>query len=144
MSTISTLSLSHTHAAYVPTHIHTQDWLHTFKNPYTPSILETQTHIGPAASPPFPGTGTEAATATFTHTHTVHHPSHQSQGHIRQSSCLLQIYSVSVTHVICVTQTVATPLLKHSLLPMLWGLQPGCQSKIPHLQFHVFSDKKIS
>lgn len=108
MSTISTLSLSHTHTAYVTIHIHTQDWSYTFKNPYTPSVLRTQAHTGPTASPPFPGT--QAATATFTHTHTAQ----SSLPSITQSHQAIimpptDIYSVSVTHVICVTQTVATP-----------------------------------
>ena len=111
MSTISTLSLSHTHTAYVTIHTHTQDWSYTFKNPYTPSILRTQTLIGPAASPPFPGT--KAATATYTHTHT-HTQSPSSLPSITRSHQAIIVpptdrYSVSVTHVICVTQTVAIP-----------------------------------
>ena len=75
-----------------------------------------------------------------TPTHRAHHPSHQSHGHIRQSSCLLQIY----TQCLSLTSSVShrlwpspPPPPKPSLLPLLWGLQPGCQSKIPHLQFHV-------
>lgn len=27
---------------------------------------------------------------------------------------------------------------------MFRGFQPGCQPKVPHLQFHILSDKKIS
>ena len=144
MSTISTLSLSHTHTAYVTIHIHTQDWSYTFKNPYTPSVLRTQAHTGPTASPPFPGT--QAATATFTHTHSpiippINHTVTSGNHHASYRYILSVCHSRHLCHTDCGHPT---PQPKHSLLPMLWGLQPGCQSKIPHLQFHVFSDKKIS
>lgn len=102
MYTISTLSLSHTHAAYVTIHIHTQDWLHTFKNPYTPSILETHTHRTSSLSTIPRNRGCHRHLHTHTHTQPIIIPpinhrvtSGNHRASYRYTQCLLLMSSVS-------------------------------------------------
>lgn len=140
--TIPTLSVHLTHS-YVTIHIHTGSVIHLQESLH-PSVSGTKHTEDPQ---PLHHSHSPRLPLPPSHTHTHTQPiilSHLLHRHIRQSSCLPHTYLVSVTHVICVTQTVATLLLKHSLVPMLRGLQPGCQPKIPQLQFHVLSDEKIS
>ena len=144
---LHTQSVSHTHCLCHHPHSHTGLVIHLQESLHPIHLKDSDTHRTSSLSTIPRNQGCHRHLHTHTHTHRAHHPSHQSHGHIRQSSCLLQIY----TQCLSLTSSVShrlwpspPPPPKHSLLPMLWGLQPGCQSKIPHLQFHVFSDKKIS
>ena len=107
MSTISTLSLSHTHTAYVTIHTHTQDWSYLQESLHPIHLKDSDTHRTSSLSTIPRNQGCHR----HVHTHT---PTHTTLPSITRSHQAIivpptDIYSVSVTHVICVTQTVAIP-----------------------------------
>lgn len=136
-----TPSLPHTHSAYV-----------TFPHPRTRSVICLQEPLDPHLSPGLRHTRRTlslstsprdpAAPSTSTHKQPIiPYPSHTQTVIALPTDCLPRTSCVS--HTYC-GQPRPHPHLKHSLLPTLWGLQPGGQTKIPHLQFHVLGDKEIS
>lgn len=73
MSTISTLSLSHTHTAYVTIHTHTQDWSYLQESLHPIHLKDSDTHRTSSLSTIPRNQGCHRHVHTHTHTHT-HHP----------------------------------------------------------------------
>ena len=136
--TVPTLSVQLTHPLLMSPSVFTHRSRSLQKSLHLVCLRDSDTHSthSLSASPSNPG--------CHLHTHTAHHPF--PIYHTDTSAVMVPpTYILSVCHArhLCHT-TCGRPLLKHSLLPMLRGLQSGCQAEIPHLQFHVLSDKKIS
>lgn len=166
-STMATAGSSYTRCHILP-FPHSQSVSHTQTHTHAACNLPLSTrrvsHMPPRICTPLSVSGTQGHLPYLCHTPIGFYPSPLvpvTGCHLHLHTCInspssLPIYLMHTSsshlashiHMHCLSRMSSVShtgsFLQNSLLPLLRRLQPGCQPKIPHLQFHVLSDEKIS